>query len=80
MHSLDLITLLLIILSGINWLFMGLFGIDLFATIFGRDDVAFLRSAYILVGISALYQIIPLSKAISVTELVAEDLQRPGSN
>ncbi len=54
--TLDWITLVLVIIGGLNW---GLFGIspdlNLVALIFGYSIIA--RIVYILVGLSALYMI-----------------------
>ncbi|OWK23746.1 hypothetical protein AJ87_29485 [Rhizobium yanglingense] len=72
MRPLNLITLLLIIIGGINWLLVGLFQFDLVASLFGGQDALLARVVYILVGLSALYQIIPFSKAISIDEPAAE--------
>lgn len=71
MRALNLITLLLIIIGGVNWLLVGLFGVDLVASIFGaRSFLANL--VYILVGLSALYQLVPFSAAINRGEVDAE--------
>ena len=59
MTAINKITLLLLIIGGLNWGLVGLFGFDLVATLFG--DMSLLsRIVYVLVGISALYQIVPL--------------------
>jgi uncharacterized membrane protein YuzA (DUF378 family) len=59
MRALNIVTLLLLIVGGLNWGLVGLFGFDLVATLFG--DMSLLsRIVYVLVGISALYQIVPL--------------------
>ena len=72
MHLLNLVTLLLIIVGGLNWLLVGLFQFDLVAVLFGGQDAVLSRIVYVLVGLSALYQIIPLSRAISIGEPAAE--------
>ena len=54
MHILNIITLLLIIIGGLNWLLVGLFQYDLVADLFGGQDGGLARVIYILVGISAL--------------------------
>lgn len=59
MYTLNLITLLLIIIGGINWLLVGGFQFDLVAAIFGGQDAALARIVYVLVGLSALWQIVP---------------------
>lgn len=74
MRALNVITLLLIIIGGINWLLVGLFQFDLVATIFGGQDAAIARVVYVLVGLSALWQLIPLSRTISGREVDAQRL------
>ena len=61
MRMLNTITLLLIIIGGINWLLVGLFEFDLVAALFGEMSTLS-RIVYVLVGLSALYQLIPLVK------------------
>lgn len=53
------LTLFLLIVGGLNWGLVGLFGFDLVAAIFGEMS-ALSRIVYVLVGASALFQIIPL--------------------
>lgn len=56
MKNIDLITLILIIVGGLNWGLVGLLNFDLVATIFG--SATFLSSlVYTLVGISAIYHL-----------------------
>ena len=70
--ALNLITLLLIIIGGINWLLVGAFQFDLVAALFGGQDGALARIVYILVGLSAIYQLVPFSRAMSRGEVAAE--------
>jgi uncharacterized protein len=72
MKALNLITLMLIIVGGLNWGLVGAFEFDLVATIFGGEETAGARLIYVLVGLSALYQLIPLVQAFSVGEVYAE--------
>lgn len=72
MRALNLITLLLIVTGGVDWLLVGLFQFDLIASLFGGQDNAFARLVYILVGLSAIYQFVPLSRALSIAEAPAE--------
>ena len=72
MKALNLITLLLIIIGGINWLLVGALQFDLVATIFGGQDALLASLVYILVGLSALYQLVPFSRALSTDEVRAE--------
>jgi len=60
MKALDMITLILVIIGGLNWGLVGLFQFDLVATIFGGSSGTITRIIYVLVGLSALYQIMPL--------------------
>jgi len=51
--------LVLLIVGGLNWGLVGLFGFDLVAAIFGAMS-PLSRIVYALVGLSALWQIVPL--------------------
>ena len=64
MRAINLLTLTLIIVGGLNWGLVGAFDFDLVAAIFGPMS-ALSRLVYVLVGLSALYQIIPLLKGSS---------------
>ena len=64
MKSMNLITLLLVIVGGVNWGLVGLFGFDLVAALFGAGS-ALSRIVYILVGASALWQLGPFASALT---------------
>jgi uncharacterized membrane protein YuzA (DUF378 family) len=64
MKGLDLITLILVIIGGINWGLIGLFQWNLVDAIFGFWDLL-PRIIYILVGLAAVYQLLPLSRQMS---------------
>jgi uncharacterized membrane protein YuzA (DUF378 family) len=72
MKTLNLATLLLIIVGGLNWLLVGLFQFDLVAALFGGETALLSRIVYVVVGISALYQLLPFFRAISIGEISAE--------
>ena len=59
MRIINRITLALLIVGGLNWGLVGLFDFDLVATIFGYDTLL-AKLVYVLVGVSALWQLIPL--------------------
>ena len=59
MRLINTVTLVLLIVGGLNWGLVGLFGFDLVAAIFGEMS-ALSRIVYALVGLSALWQLIPL--------------------
>ena len=61
MSALNKVTLLLLIVGGLNWGLVGLFDFDLVAAIFGEMSIVS-RIVYVLVGVSALAQILPLLK------------------
>ena len=67
MKSLNLLTLILVIVGGINWGLVGFAQFDLVAAIFGTGS-GLSRIVYSLVGLSALYQIVPLMRAFQVDE------------
>ena len=59
MNILNKVTLLLLIVGGLNWGLVGLLDFDLVAALFG-DMSPLSRVVYSLVGLSALFQLIPL--------------------
>ena len=63
MKALNLITMLLIIIGGIDLGLLGLFGWDLLTLVFGFSPIL-LRIVYIIIGLSALWQIMPLTKTM----------------
>lgn len=63
-NSLDLVALILIIIGGINWGLIGLFGLNLVEALFGAGTLL-TRIVYILVGLSALYSLYTTFKVSS---------------
>jgi uncharacterized protein len=61
MNALDWVTMTLLIIGGVNWGLVGLFNVDVVATLFGEMS-ALSRIIYVLVGLSALYSIYTASK------------------
>ena len=59
MNILNIVTLVLVIVGGVNWGLVGAFDFDLVAAIFGAGSVL-ARLVYVVVGLSALWQIMPL--------------------
>ncbi|OYX25585.1 MAG: DUF378 domain-containing protein [Rhodobacterales bacterium 32-66-7] len=60
MRALNALTLILIIVGGINWLLVGAFEFDLVAALFGGQTAVLSKIVYILVGLSAIWQLIRL--------------------
>ena len=51
----DRIALVLVIVGGLNWGGVGIFGFDMVAALFGGQSGAISRVIYTLVGLSALW-------------------------
>ncbi|GAA5073512.1 DUF378 domain-containing protein [Lysobacter panacisoli] len=65
MKGLNLLTLVLLIVGGLNWGLVGAFQFDLVAALFGGQDALLARVVYVLVGLSALWQIVSLMRPTS---------------
>ena len=53
----DSFALILVIIGALNWGIMGIFGVDLIATVFGGQGAAMSRIIYTLVGLCGLWSI-----------------------
>ncbi|MFZ5434146.1 MAG: DUF378 domain-containing protein [Calditrichota bacterium] len=59
MKAIDILVITLLVVGGLNWGLVGLFGFDLVAAIFG--EMTFLsRVVYSLVGLAAVYQAVTI--------------------
>ena len=65
MRTLNILTLVLVIVGAVNWGLVGLFQFDLVAALFGGQQAILSRIVYTLVGVAGLYQLIPLMSAAS---------------
>jgi hypothetical protein len=74
MKALNLLTLILVIVGGVNWGLVGAFDFDLVA-LFGEGSTLS-RIVYVLVGLSALWQLMPLAQAFRIGEAHAEAMPR----
>jgi uncharacterized membrane protein YuzA (DUF378 family) len=61
MSAIDYIAMALLIIGGLNWAMVGLFDVDVVASLFGPGSPAS-RLIYVLVGIAALYSIYTAAK------------------
>ena len=68
MKALNIVTLVLVIVGGLNWGLVGAVNFDLVAAIFGAGS-ALARLVYVLVALSALWQIVPLINSVSPGEM-----------
>jgi len=71
MRAVNIITLILVIIGGLNWGLVGLFQFDLVAAIFGVGSMLS-KIVYVLVGLSALWQLVPLVRSFSEGESLAQ--------
>lgn len=71
MKALNLTTLILVIIGGLNWGLVGLANFDLVAVLFGAGSFL-ARAIYIIVGLSALWQLVPFVRAFQTDEPSAE--------
>ena len=67
MKALNIVTLLLIIIGGVNWGLVGLFDFNLVAAIFGAGSML-ARLVYVLVGLSAVWQLVPFVGALGSSQ------------
>lgn len=74
MKWINALTLLLVIVGGINWglVAVGGYGLDLVANLFGGVDSPLARIVYGVVGLSALYQLLPLARTLRTGETHAQ--------
>ncbi|EKD46886.1 MAG: hypothetical protein ACD_67C00027G0001 [uncultured bacterium] len=56
MKGLHMVTFTLLVVGGLNWLLVGLFGLDIGAW-FGGQEALLSRIIYVLVGLSAIYEV-----------------------
>ena len=63
MKIVNILTLVLVIIGAVNWGLVGFFQFDLVAALFGGQQAALARIVYVLVGLSGLYQLVPLISA-----------------
>lgn len=72
MKALNLVTLILVIIGGLLWGWIGLTGWNFLDRLAGEAA----RIVYVIVGLSALWQLVPLSRAISLDETEAIGTRR----
>jgi uncharacterized membrane protein YuzA (DUF378 family) len=77
MKTFNVITLALVIIGGINWLLVGAFQFDLVAAVSGGQQAGIARLIYVIVGLSALWQIVPWIRTLSLDESRAQQARYP---
>ncbi len=78
MKWLNIITLLLVIIGGVNWglVALGGYDMDLVANLFGGPETSGAKLIYGLVGLSALYQLGPWVRSLRTGEVAAQSSVR----
>lgn len=66
MRTLDMAAVLLLVVGGLNWGLVGVFGFDLVAAIFG-DMTVLARVVYALVGVAAAYRLLAWRGSVART-------------
>lgn len=61
LSALDWLTVVLVVIGGLNWGLVGLAGFDLVASLFGAASMI-ARIVYFLIGLSAIYIIVTADK------------------
>lgn len=64
MKGLNLTTLAFLVIGGLNWGLVGFTQVDAIAWAFGGTQAALSRIVYILIGFSAVYQMLPVVQSI----------------
>ncbi|UVI30420.1 DUF378 domain-containing protein [Paenibacillus spongiae] len=62
MKALNIISLIILILGGLNWLVIGIFEWNLVEELFDGSDTIGAKIVYIIVGLAALYALSFFSK------------------
>jgi uncharacterized membrane protein YuzA (DUF378 family) len=62
MKTIDIVTVLLVIVGALNWGLVGAFNFDLVAAIFGSGS-ALARIVYVLVGVGGAFELVRLLTA-----------------
>jgi len=76
LNAWDWIALILVLIGGLNWLLIGLFGFDLVGAIFGTMSVT-TRIVYILVGAGFVYMLFILGKLEKREQVKATPVASP---
>ena len=61
-----MVAFILLIVGGINWLLVGVFGSDIGEFLFGGMDAPVSRLIYVLVGVAAIYEVATHKKSCRV--------------
>lgn len=77
MKSIHVIAFILLVVGGLNWLLVGLFGWDISRWL-GGMDATLPKIIYILVGLSAVWEAFTHSKNCRMCGMKSPAMQQPG--
>lgn len=66
MKAMHMVAFVLLVVGGINWLLVGVFGSDIGEFLFGGMDAPVSRLIYVLVGVAAIYEVATHKKSCRV--------------
>ena len=66
MKAMHMVAFILLVVGGINWLLVGVFGSDIGEFLFGGMDAPVSRLIYVLVGAAAIYEVATHKKSCRV--------------
>lgn len=64
----DILSLILIVVGGLNWGLVGIFGFDLVAWLFGGSGTFLARSVYIIIALAACWAVTMLFRKPKLSE------------
>lgn len=73
-----MLTFTLLLIGGLNWLLVGLFQWDI-GMIFGGQSAVVSRVIYVLVGLSALYEVATHKANCKMCEMMKKGMQKPAA-
>lgn len=77
MKGIHMVTFLLLVVGGLNWLLVGILGWDV-GELFGGQDAVISKIIYILVGLAALWEIITHKKSCTLCAAKVKE-EKPAS-
>jgi len=76
MKSLHMVTFILLVIGGLNWLLVGLLGYDI-SNFFGGMDSTLAKIIYIIVGLSAIAELVTHKSTCKICSAKGDATQQP---
>jgi len=77
MKALHVIAFIVLVIGGLNWLLVGLFGWDI-GQLFGGMDAVVSRVIYVVVGLAAIYEVVTHKKTCRMCGSGSMPMGAPG--